>query len=1107
VTDLHRGLAALDPAQRAELERRVRTLPNRPPAPGRGAELPARPPLSAGQLRIWVVEQLGTAAPAYNIIAGWRVEGEIDRSVLGRAWDEVVRRHATLRTVFPAADGEPYQKVLPAGTGEIAWEDRSDTSAAERHAEAVRAADRAAEQRFDLASGPLVRLRLLRFAAEEHALLLSAHHIVLDGWSLAIVVSDLLRAYADLAAGRPLGWEPLPATFADFAARSGAEGADDGRLDYWLKTLADLPQALDLPADRRRPEQPSYRGLRETFWLDEELTAALRGFARRERGTLFTVLLAGWQALLSRYTGTTDIPVGTPISIRPESAFDGVAGMFLNTLVLRGDLSGEPGFRELVRRATARAFEAYERHDAPFETLVSRLADARDLTRNPLFQAMLTLHNTPAATQTAAGLRLRPLGVGTSTSQFDLGLSVTEEHGRLRCELKAAADLFDPGRPRLIAAHFRRLLVEALAEPDRPVAELPLAGIEEQALLRAWNDTARDVPAVALPLQVARTAAAYPDRPALCVDGAWYGYAWFADRVGRLARRLRQAGVGTDSVVGVCLPRGADLVIALHAVQAAGGAYLPLDPEYPADRLRFMIADAGAVLVLTAGEFAEPLRGGAAPVVRLDEERDEIGRLEPLPVEPAPLDALAYVIYTSGSTGRPKAVGVSQRSIINRLAWMQRNYPLGAEDRVCQKTPASFDVSVWEFFWPLCVGAALVVAAPGGHRDPDYLVALMARERVTTVHFVPSMLDVFCEQPRLRERLPGLRRIFASGEELPAELVARCRTALPRAALHNLYGPTEAAVDVTFQPCDGLDPSAAVPIGRPVPNTSIEILDAAGRRVPLGTAGELCIAGVQLARGYLGRPALTAERFPPDPYGPPGARLYRTGDLARWRTDGTVQYLGRIDQQVKIHGFRIEPGEIEAALTAEPEVRAAAVLARGEGMDVRLVAYVVADADADWAARLRRRLPPHLVPEQYVRLDRLPLSANGKLDRRALPAPSAPRSPDTSDPGPATPAEALVARIWQEVLGAEGIGMGEDFFAAGGDSIRGLKIVARLRAAGHEVSIAALFRHRTVRDLAGQLGGPAGPPPAAAKAPAGSAFALLSPGDRARMATRKEDAR
>jgi amino acid adenylation domain-containing protein len=836
-----------------------------------------------------------------------------------------------------------------------------------------------------------------------------------------------------------------------------------------------------------------------------------------------------------------------------------MAGLFLNTLVLRGDLSGEPSFAELLRRTRDRVLDAHDHAELPFEVLVQELAEERDLARNPLFQVMLAYQNVPPSPPAAAGIELRTLDIDPGVTQADLHLVIEEAGERLAGVLHYATDLFDHDRMERFADHFRAFLSAAVADPERPVADVPvLTPAELDTILHANDTTTAPAHTVTgpggiastsgttadgqelatLPALVAEQALRTPYAPALGFETpqgscAWLTYEEFTARVNRLARRLRALGAGPDQVVGVCLERGPELVVAVHAVVAAGAAYLPLEPDHPADRLAGMLADAGARLAVSTGRHAARLPGEVTAVL-LDRDAEAVADEEPGPLDaPIPPDTLAYVIFTSGSTGRPKGVGVSHRAIVNRLRWMQDAFRLSTDDRVLHKTPFSFDVSVWELFWPLTTGAGLVVARPGGQADPAYLARLIDVEAVTTMHFVPSMLDAFLAEPGLDERLGGLRTVICSGEALGADLADRFAAALPRAGLHNLYGPTEAAVDVSWHACRPGE--GAIPIGRPVANTRLEILDERLNRVPIGVPGDLWIGGVQLARGYAGRPGLTAERFVPDPHGPPGGRLYDTGDLARWRPDGEIEYLGRSDHQVKIRGMRVELGEIEAALAGLPGVRAAAVRAVQDGAGLRLAGYVVPEkvsgdhevpdeealpggygvpeegtlsagglagagpaegvpGGADWAGSLRDRLPDHMIPRSWTLLDALPLNRSGKLDRNALPDPRAPRAAAHAEPEGA--AEVAVAAAWRGVLGLGQVSAHDNFFAVGGDSIRSLKVVARLREAGYAVRLEQLFLHQTVRELAGQL-----LPAQAAERPeaAPAAFGLLNPEDLARM--------
>ncbi|GAA4103315.1 non-ribosomal peptide synthetase [Nonomuraea soli] len=1035
------------------------------------------------QARLWFLDQLDPGNPAYNVAWAERLTGRLDVDVLVAAFADVVDRHDALRLVIVARDGEPELAEC-------------------RHRPVLRVHDAAslppdvgrqeARHRFDLAEGPLVRALLVRHDDHTHDLYLTLHHVAADRWTLSILLRDLMTRYrARLGASGDL--PALAAGFRDFAAwhreRAASREAD---LAYWRQALEGLPGTLDLPSDRQRQGLPTHEGRRLTFRIDAATTTATRSFAAERRATPFMVLAAALQAVLARYTGRDDIPIGTPVSGRTHTAAENLAGLFLNTLVLRGDLSGRPGFGELVLRTRERVLDAHEHAELPFELLVQELAQERDLGRNPLFQVMLAVQNVPPAPPGDAALRLSTLDVDPGVTQADLHLVVEEAGEELVGVLHYATDLFDHDRMERFAGHFRRLLAAALAEPDLPIAELPFVTEPELRLIAAANDTGEPEPPATLAALLAGQAARTPQALALSAPhGGGLSYEEFARRVGGLAALLTEAGVRPGDVVGVCLERGPDLVVAVHAVVAAGAAYLPLEPDHPADRLAGMMADAGARVAISVAAHAVRLPPEAGRVL-LDERWPD----RPLPELEIHPDALAYVIFTSGSTGRPKGVGVSHRAIVNRLRWMQDTFRLAPDDRVLHKTPFSFDVSVWELFWPLLTGASLTVARPGGHADPGYLAGLMATERITAAHFVPSMLAPFLDE----EELPGtLRRVICSGEALGPELAARLHKRLPGAELHNLYGPTEAAVDVSWHAC--VPGERSVPIGAPITATRLEVLDAAMRRVPVGVPGTLWIGGVQLARGYVGRPGLTAERFLPDPYGPPGARLYDTGDLARWRPDGEIDYLGRADDQVKIRGMRVELGEVEAALRGLPGVAAAAVRAVSDGAGLRLAAYVVpatshADAGGFSLEALREVLPAHLVPATCTLLDTLPLTRSGKLDRAALPDPRTTRAHAVEYEEPDGAAERAVAEAWCGVLGLERMSAHDNFFAAGGDSIRSLKVLSRLRERGYAVRLEHLFLHQTVRELAGALlpATPAEQPP-----PTVAAFGLLNPADLARL--------
>ncbi|MFJ4438157.1 non-ribosomal peptide synthase/polyketide synthase [Streptomyces sp. NPDC088923] len=1018
--------------------------------------VPARLPLSSAQQSLWLLQQVEETGTAYHIPTAWRLTGDLDRAALEAALHDIVTRHAPLRTVFPAVDGVPYQRVLPPDEAAVPLA-------------TVRYEDLAAEaaRPFDLARDLPVRAALAPTGPEEHVLLLVLHHIATDEWSDRPLRADLATAYAARTEGRAPDWTPLPARYADYTLWQRDLLAETGPalLDHWTRALAGLPEELNLPTDRPRPAESSGRGGTVGFTVAPDLERALRALAREHGVSMFMLAQAAVASLLHRLGAGEDIPLGAPVSGRADEALEDLVGFFVNSLVLRTDLSGDPSFAELLARVRESDLAAYAHQDLPFERLVEALHPTRSLARHPLFQVMVVhLAGDGAEAPLLPGLASRRESVGQDTAKFDLSFDFVEqgEGGGIQGWIEYSADLFDARTAALLGERLVSLLEQVAAAPDRPLAMLDVLREDERALvLTDWNATEEAGQDAPLPEAFRAQAARTPEATALVFEGASLTYAELDRRVDALARTLAAHGAGAETTVAVAVPRSLALVVTLLAVHRAGAAYLPLDTGYPADRLAYMLDDARPACLVTTDGVALP--GTAVPRLTVGPDGTPAHPADaPLPPAPDPRHP-AYVLYTSGSTGRPKGVTVPHAGIANRLRWMQDHYRLGAGDRVLQKTPAGFDVSVWEFFWPLVTGATLVVARPGGHQDPAYLADLIRRERVTTAHFVPSMLRAFLAEPTAGA-CDSLRQVMCSGEALPAPLAARFHAVLPGRRLHNLYGPTEASVDVTAHEV-GAAPGATVPIGRPVRGTRTYVLDAALRPVPPGVAGELYLAGVQLARGYLGRAALTAERFVADPYGPAGTRMYRTGDLARWTGDGELEYLGRTDEQVKLRGFRVEPGEIEAALNTYEGVAHATVVLREE----RLVAYVVpaAGAAADPAAlraHAAATLPAHMVPAAVLLLDTLPLTPNGKLDRRALPAPDF--AAETGDAAPRTPREETLAALFADVLGLPRVGADDDFFALGGDSIVAMQLVARARAAGLALSPRDVFRHKSVAGLA-----------------------------------------
>ncbi|MFC4590805.1 amino acid adenylation domain-containing protein [Sphaerisporangium corydalis] len=1038
---------------------------------GTARELEDAYPLAALQAGMLYHSAYEPDAPTYHDLTTITLRGRFDHAAFAAALAEVTARHPVLRTSFDLTGfSEPVQLVHRSAVLPLEVTDLTRLTAGAEVDDRLREwSEREKARPFDWASPPLARAHVHLLPGGSFAFSLGFHHAILDGWSVAALTTELFRRYAAHLAGIPLPVEAPGAAFRDLVARERAAVASREAKEFWAAQVAGAP-------DTRIPRTADHQaeGVRAVDVLAVPVEAGvlegLRGVARSLRVPLRTVLLAAHVRVLALLTGRAEVMTGLVAHGRPESeSGEEVLGLFLNTVPLRV-ATDTPTWAALVRRVfdaevallPHRNYPLFEiRRASGRATLLDVLFDFRDF---HVYRGM----------PEAGGIEI--LGQ-EFFEQTDLPLTVSfgrsRDHGGFDLSLSYDRAQFPAEQMERIHAHYRTALRELAAAPDAdPRPSAPYLAADGEAIAR-WNATARPYDVAPLHELIAAQAARTPDAPAVGYEGAWLTYRELLARARGVTSALVEAGTRPGDVVGVHLPRGPELLPALLGVLGAGAAYLPLEPGLPPERLTYMIGEARARTVLVTGETAAQVPDGVALLIGTPaaEPAPPDGGTTAVPPYGAdarvPLDALAYVIFTSGSTGRPKGVGVSHRAIVNRLLWMQDTFGLTGEDRVVHKTPIGFDVSVWELFWPLLAGAGLVVARPEEHKDSAYLVALIARERVTTAHFVPSMLEVFLEEPFLRPQ--AMRRVICSGEALPAELAERFQRRLRGVGLHNLYGPTEAAVDVSWHAC--APGEGTVPIGRPVANTRLEILDAAGERVPVGTPGELCIGGAQLARGYVGRPALTAERFVPDPYGPAGARLYRTGDVARWRVDGEIEYLGRTDFQVKIRGQRVELGEIEAVLAAQPEVRSAAVTLKGGTLAAYLV-FHEPGGEADLSARLRSRLPGHMVPSAWVRLDALPVTANGKLDRAALPDPGqtgrAPYLP------PRDPFEARLATLWEETLGLDAIGVHDDFFALGGHSLLALRLAMKLRKElDREVPLSMVLTAPTVALLAAELRRPA----------------------------------
>ncbi|WP_345530617.1 amino acid adenylation domain-containing protein, partial [Actinoplanes utahensis] len=1033
---------------------------------------PDRIPLSLAQRRLWFLHRLEGPSATYNVPAALRLTGPLDEAALRAALGDVVNRHEALRTVFREDADGPYQ--LP-GAVTPHWE-----TAEAAEAELLPRLIEAARHRFDLTAEAPLRVTLFRVAPDDHALLLVMHHIATDGWSMEVLARDLAEAYTARRRGHAPEAKPLPLQYIDHALRQERRLGSDSdpgsvlsrQLGHWTTTLAGLPEELDLPTDRPRPARASYRGDRIEFDIPAGLHHAVVTLAREHSVSTFMVVHAALATLLSRLSGGTDIPIGTPIAGRVEEATERIVGLFINTLVLRTDTGGDPTFAELLARVRRTDLAAYANQDVPFERVVEAVNPNRSLARHPLFQVLLAASagNPNAPRPALDGLTASPYRLGTGTSRFDLYFSVVERHhddgspAGILGGLEYSTDLFDEDTVRTLVNRLVRVLTAAVARPERPIRDLPVLAADERVrVLDEWNATATPVPAEPLTRAIARQAAFRPDAVAIRFTGHEVTYARLDADANRLAHHLIAHGAGPGRLVAVSLPRTERLLVTLLAVLKTGAAYLPIDPDYPAGRITAMLDDADpAVLVTTVTAPALPgvrrvLIGDLSTEAAVAErpatapEHDEICGDQP-----------AYVLYTSGSTGRPKGVVITRAAFANFLHAMVPAVPLGAEDRLLATTTVGFDIAGLEIFGPLLTGGTVVLASRELVRDPAALAATLRRERITVMQATPSLWTAVLDAAGDHD-LGGVRALVG-GEALPAAL-ARALRRRTRSVL-NLYGPTETTVWSTATEV-AADPGATSEIGVPIANTQVYVLDRALHPVPATAAGELYIAGDGLAQGYLARPGLTAERFVACPFGPPGARMYRTGDRARWTADGRLEFLGRVDHQIKLRGFRIELGEIEAVLTESADVaRAAAIIREDRPGDRRLVAYAVPSAGAaptadGLRAALARTLPDHMVPSAVVLLGELPLTPNGKLDRKALPAPAADTT-ETSRP-PRDAQEEILCEIFADVLGLPGIGVDDDFFDRGGHSLLVTRLAGRIRAAlGAEVSIRALFDNPTV---------------------------------------------
>ncbi len=1068
-------------------------------APAAGEPAPMDHPCSFGQERLWFLHQFNPATTAYNECKAVRLRGPLDVEALQRALDELYARHESLRTTFTDRHGVPMQRVADIGPLPLRTKIPQGDSPAQRLAAAVAMIRDEVALPFALACGPLIKASLHPLDAEDHILALFLHHIIMDGWSMEVVSAELARLYESFVCGITPALPPPAVQYLDFAAwqrQTFATGAMGPGVDYWKRALAGAPDRLALPTDRPRPAVQTDCGGTFSFTIEAPLADGIRAMAREHGATFFMAALAAFDVLLARRSGQGDVVVGTPTAGRPRVEAEKVVGFFANTVVLRADLSDSPTFRQLLRRVRTNCLDALSHEHVPFERLVQELAPRRDPAITPIVQVMISADRGTASDLRLPGLDSATLHIDRGAAKFDLLLLLRDGgSGAVDCEMEYRTDLFDHASIERMADDLLTLLAGAVTDPDASVATMPLlseTAIGRIARLSAtaydFGDDSRRGLHELFEAQAART----PQAGAVRFGNGQFTYAQLDHRAGQLARQLCSLGVGPDVLVGIFMDRSIELVVAMLATLKAGGAYVPIDPGYPAGRVAFMTQDSGIAVLLTQPHLRQRIPSSGSPVVCV-EPGTSAAAMEGAAhaaLRRAESDHLAYVMYTSGSTGRPKGVAVPHRAIVNHMLWMRRAFPPAPGERVLQKTPISFDASVWEFYAPLIGGAELVMAAPEIHRSPRDLVEAVIAHRITTLQLVPTMLEAMLDEPGLRD-CTSLRRVFCGGEALATRAVARLRALLPDVEAINLYGPTEAAIDATFWPCPAEgETSAMQPIGRPIDNMRARVLDGHMNPQPIGVPGELHLGGTGLARGYINRPELTAERFVPDPHSDrPGDRLYRTGDLVRWRGDGALEFLGRLDQQVKLRGHRIEPGEIEAALAALPGIAGCAVVMREDAPgQPMLAAYLIGGRveAASLRAALRVELPEYMIPSAFVWLDAFPRLPSGKIDRAALPAPE--RSIDSAPVvGPRNETERAMVEIWRQVLEVERVGIDDNFFDLGGHSLLAAQVVARVRAAlGVELPLRAMFESPTIAGLS----------PALAHAPAAVGAAPIARIDR-----------
>jgi amino acid adenylation domain-containing protein len=1041
-----------------------------------------RVPASSSQRMLWLFEHAGPDKPAYNLPRALLIKGKLDIQALHDSFQTLVRRHDALRLGFVEHDGQILQQLDENATIDLPVQDLTHLPRDERVNEALRLVAAEGRVAFDLARAPLLRIMLLRIDDDAHVLSLVVHHIVADGWSLSIFFDEIAEIYRSRVINQVPDLRQLRLRSADYARWQQdhlTEAALEKDLAYWQATLHESPVLLEIPTDHVRPANLSHAGSCYSFRIEPAVASRLEAACRRARGTLYMGLLAVFHILLARFTGSRDILVGTPVSGRNDENLHNLIGCFVNTVVMRINLEGDPGFAEMLSRVREVVLGALSHQEVTLEQLIRHLRPERHRSHAPIFQVMLVLQNMPKQFPRIPGLDVEELAFDRGMAKFDLTLEVVEQDDGLNCEFEYRTDLFEPATIARMAGHFLKLLASALDTLDVPVSRLPIMNNQERArLLVEWNQTSADYPRDArIDEAFAAVARRNPGAVALSQAGKVVTYAELDHRSNQIARALIGRNIPAETPVGVYMPRSVDAYAAILGILKAGYPYMPLDVSQPMARLRRLIVDCGCGQILTRRDLAQALPKGTEAIL-LDTDSAIWTGSNVAPPLPRPGSNVAYILYTSGSTGDPKGVVGTHRACINRFEWMYRAWPFQPGEVCCQKTALGFVDSIWETFGPLLAGVPVEIASEDDVLDPDRLLALLAKTGATRLVLVPTLLGVLLDHaPDLAARLPRLRHWTTSGEYLPADLAARFKQAFPDAVLLNLYGSSEVAADATWHEVREISDNKPVPIGRPISNTRVYILDSHLQPVPIGVKGQIYIGGDCVAIGYWGSPALTAERFIPDPFRSGVGRLFASGDLGRFLADGSIEYLGRRDHQVKIRGYRIEPSEVEFQLAAHPHVRQAAVIATPGALgDARkLVAYVVGRAHRappadELRAYLRTRLPQYMVPAEFVEMDDLPLLPSGKVDLRALPPPrdNAKASPRAARPR--TPTQAQLAEVWCELLEVSEVRVTDDFFNIGGDSLLAMQLLARIRQQFEvDIPVRSLFDTPTIEHLAQEI--------------------------------------